>query len=96
MSLDLSLKNVLTYSTASMPNSRFAVLGKSKLSSLPARSVRWRDHSASEILNSGGLAGAASAAGTAWAVPQASGAAAVGFLPVAAYLPTRRYIRPEH
>src|SRR5258708_3011848 len=52
-SLALSLKNWLTYSTASMPNSALAIRGKSRLVIFLANRARCSDHSAREILNSG-------------------------------------------
>src|SRR3954466_13564730 len=45
------MKKTLTYSTQSISKSCFAILGKSRLSILPAWSARWNDHSANEILN---------------------------------------------
>src|SRR5262245_51021119 len=46
-----------------MPKSSFAVLAKSKLSSLFAPNVRWSDHSASEILYAASALAAQVAAG---------------------------------
>src|SRR6185503_17927157 len=58
-SLPLSLKNWLTYSTASMPYSSLETLAKSRLFSFPPNSARWSDHWAREILNQGCCASAA-------------------------------------
>ena len=48
----LSLKNWFTNSTASIPYSSRAILGKSRLSIFLAKSDLWSDHSAREILKS--------------------------------------------
>ena len=50
-SFALLLKNWLTYSTASMPNSCFATPGKSRWSIFPPNSALLNDHWAREILN---------------------------------------------